>query len=134
MTFDLNVLAMARGLAAHAGQRQTLISQNVANADTRRYEARDLKPFADVYAGGKAEQAFAARATRPGHAGFTAAGREEARPYEVAKLGAASPNGNSVSLEDQMARGAEAMKHHEMAVTIMRKTIDILRVSIGRAR
>ena len=133
MTFDLTILSMAKGLAAHAGQRQSLVSENIANADTRDFKARDLKPFAEVYAGADGDLGFAAKATRPGHAGFGATAGA-ARPMEVAKLGADSPNGNNVSLEDQMSRGAQAALHHDMAVTILKKTMDLLRMGIGRGR
>ena len=131
MTFDLTILSMAKGLAAHAGQRQSLVSENIANADTRDFKARDLKPFAEVYAGADGDLGFAAKATRPGHAGFGATAGA-ARPMEVAKLGADSPNGNSVSIEDQMARGARAVADHELALGVLRKSMDLIRMSIGR--
>lgn len=134
MTLDLTILSMAKGLAAHAGQRQNLVSENIANADTRKFRARDLAPFAEIYAGGHGG-AFAAKATRSGHAGYAeAASTPVYRPERIAKLGADSPNGNNVSLEDQMARGAQAALHHDMAVTILKKTMDLLRVGIGRGR
>ena len=37
MQTDLTILAMAKGLASHATTRQSLVSQNVANADTVGY-------------------------------------------------------------------------------------------------
>lgn len=138
MTTDLTILSMAKGLAAHASTRQTLVTQNVANADTRSYRAQDLKPFAEVYEnmnGPAAEQtAFLAAASRPGHAGFgeAAAQPSAAAAFQVARIGADSPNGNSVSLEDQMVRGAEAKAHHDMALGVLRKSMDLIRMSLGR--
>ncbi|MEL7463173.1 MAG: flagellar basal body protein [Pseudomonadota bacterium] len=141
MAFDLKITSMARGLAAYAERRQNLVSENIANADTRRFKARDLKPFADVYEGagaidGARMAAFQPRATRPGHLGFEAAhnGVQAARPEAIAKLGAASPNGNTVSVEDQMTRGAEAMMQHGMALVVMKKAGEMLRMALGRAR
>ncbi|MEL6792619.1 MAG: flagellar basal body protein [Pseudomonadota bacterium] len=141
MAFDLKITAMARGLAAYAGQRQNLISENVANADTRRFKARDLKAFEDVYEGAGAIDAarmaaFSPRVTRPTHIGFEAAQAAGGahRPQEIAKLGAASPNGNTVSVEDQMARGAEALMQHEMALVIMKKAGEMVRMALGRPR
>lgn len=153
MAFDLSILSMAKQLANHASTRQSLISENVANADTVGYRARDLKPFSEVYDGssdaagpGVADRAakqrataFTATATRPGHVGFDPLGgtnlvvRPPAyEPIPIARLGAESGNGNSVSLEDQLSRGASAVAHHEMAMGILRKSMDILRMSIGR--
>ena len=150
MQTDLTILAMAKGLASHATMRQSLVSQNVANADTVGFRARAIKPFAEVYDGpgapergpaapqqsaqGGAAQVFQANATRPGHTGFVerAQQAEAAQTYEVSRLGAESPNGNSVSIEDQMARGAMAVADHQMALGVLRKSMDLIRMSIGR--
>ncbi len=45
---------------------------------------------------------------------------------------AESPNGNTVSLEDQMVRGVEAQRQHTMALAVWQKSLDILRFSLGR--
>ena len=155
MPTDLTVLTMAKGLASHATLRQSLVTQNIANADTVGFRARDVKPFALIYEGPGApergpqaaregrggpvvEAAFQANATRPGHSGFEAIQQQRssapfaASVYEVSRLGAESPNGNSVSIEDQMARGARAIAEHEMALGVLRKSMDLIRMSIGR--
>lgn len=150
MQTDLTILAMAKGLASHASTRQSIVSENVANADTVGYRARGIKPFAEVYNGpgapergpavarpglqGGPAQVFQASATRPGHTGFTETLQraEAAEIYEVSKLGSESPNGNSVSIEDQMARGAHAVADHQMALGVLRKSMDLIRMSIGR--
>lgn len=141
MAFDLKILGMAKGLASHASQRQSLIAENVANADTRSYRARDVKAFSEVYDGPGGDpatrvgaSAFTPTAMRPGHTGFDERGRAAnvSEVYEISKLGADSPNGNSVSLEDQMVRGAQAAADHEMALAVLRKSMDFLRMAIGR--
>ena len=147
MTQDLHILAMAKGLAHHAAARQALVTENIANADTYGYRARDVEPFAEVYRGpGAPERAtdspprvFAASATRPGHAGFSPSGAGgaaayAATAYETRRIEADSTNGNSVSLEDQMMRAAETKLSHDMALGVLRKSMDILRMAIGRAR
>ena len=77
----------------------------------------------------------ASRAGRrgPGHIDFGA----DARGFEaeeIAAFGAETPNGNSVSLEDQMIRAAEVRQSHDLALGVYRKTMDILRTSLGRQR
>lgn len=149
MPTELTILAMAKGLASHAAARQSLVTQNIANSDTVGYRARAIKSFVEVYQGpgapergpaaraggqGGAEQVFLASATRPGHAGFASAAQraEAAEVYEISKQGADSPNGNSVSIEDQMSRGARAVADHELALGVLRKSMDLIRMSIGR--
>ena len=41
----LELTRMAQALAAHAGARMAVIAQNVANADTPGYKAKDLPDF-----------------------------------------------------------------------------------------
>ena len=48
----LEITRMAQALSAHAGARLGLVAQNVANADTPGYKARDLPDFAEVWRGG----------------------------------------------------------------------------------
>jgi flagellar basal-body rod protein FlgB len=130
MDLKLNVLQLASGLMAHASARQRVIAENVAHADTPGYKARDLPQFAATLDG---HPAFSARITRPEHIAFGADPRGFDARQETA-LGAVSPNGNSVSLEDQMTRAAEARQSHQMALGVYSKTMDILRTAIGRGR
>jgi flagellar basal-body rod protein FlgB len=125
---DLSILNLASALAAHAGARQEVIAENVAHADTPGYRARDLPDFASVLDGGPA---FSAQMTRPGHIGFGADPRGF-EPREAAALGAETPNGNSVSLEDQMLRAAAVRQEHDLAVGVYSKALDILRTTVAK--
>jgi flagellar basal-body rod protein FlgB len=125
---DLNVLNLASALAAHAGVRQRLIAENVAHADTPGYKARDIPDFAEVVDAGPA---FRARMTRPGHMPFGADPRGF-EPRAQAVEGAETPNGNSVSLEDQMMRAAAVKEEQELALGVYAKSLAILRTAIVR--
>jgi len=125
---------MAKGLAHHATTRQALVTGNIANADTSDFRARDVRPFGEIYKGpGAPEQPndsqsgpFLPSATRTGHTGVVSDApngtRYAAAAYETHRIEADSTNGNSVSLEDQMARGAEAKISHDMALGVDRKS------------
>lgn len=125
----LSLLRLASELAAHSATRQSVIAENIAHADTPGYRARDIPGFAEAMA---EPSGFAPRATRPGHMAFTDQTRFE--PREVAALGAETPNGNSVAVEDQMVRAAEIRANHDLALGVYRKTMDVLREGIGKAR
>jgi flagellar basal-body rod protein FlgB len=125
---DLNVLRLASALAAHANARQQVIAENVAHADTPGYRARDIADFAEIVEAGPA---FSARTTRPGHIAF-GADPHGFDPREQAAIGAETPNGNSVSLEDQMMRAAEVRQEHEMALGVYRRSLEILRSAVVR--
>jgi flagellar basal-body rod protein FlgB len=123
----LDIIKMAQALAAHSGARMSVISQNVANADTPGYRAQDLPSFDKVFA----ESGLGLRATRPGH--LTDAPQDLALVAETAP-GRAAPNGNSVSLEGEMVKSVEARQNHDMALAIYRATSDVVRASLGRSR
>lgn len=129
MTQSLDLLAMAQAAARHAAARQAVVAQNVANADTPGYKARDLPPFAEVYEAG---DAMPMHATRPGHlSGGPEAGAPRPR---IAPTDDIAPNGNTVSLETEMLRSVEANRAHSRALTIYGKSLDLIRLSLGRAR
>jgi len=131
MTDSLDILRMTQAMARHAAQRQALIARNIAHADTPGFRARDIPDFADVYAANAAPPS-AMRATRPGHLS-PAALPEPARAAEVAR-GEESPDGNTVSLEIEMMRAVDALRQHDMALTVYSKSLDLLRASMGRVR
>ena len=64
----LEIFRMSHAMATHAGARQAVVAQNMANADTPGYAARDLAPFKTLYetAG---RHASAPRDARGSHAG-----------------------------------------------------------------
>jgi flagellar basal-body rod protein FlgB len=131
MDLSLNILKLASQLASHASARQKVITQNVAHADTPGYKAQDLASFDATLA--RLDTPFTSRTTRPGHIAFGANPNGfEAR--EATVLGAESPNGNTVSLEDQMMRAADTRQTHDLALGVYGKTLDILRTGIGRGR
>lgn len=120
---SLDILQTAQGMARHAGARQSLVAENMANADTPGYRARDLESIA-------ASEGIALRRTRESHLGSAATG--PARMFETPTPPA--PNGNTVSLESEMVRAADIRRQHDLAMTIYRESLDILRASLGRIR
>ena len=130
MQINLEILRMAQGMAAHASARQGIIAENIAHADTPGYQAKDLKPFADTYAA-QSTTPFAMKTSRAGHLPSAQSGYE-AKAVHLTAFGAESPNGNNVSIEDQMVRASQIKGQHELALGIYRKSMDILRMSLGR--
>lgn len=123
---DINILSLASALATHASTRQQVLAENIANADTPGFQARDIADFSTFVDEGPA---FNARVTRPGHMSFgSEMGGYEARAQTA--LAAETPNGNTVSLEDQMVRAASVRQEHELAVGVYSKTLDILHTSV----
>ncbi|MGE0407925.1 MAG: FlgB family protein [Amphiplicatus sp.] len=118
MLGDIKLLTMATAMARHAAERHRVLSENIANADTNGYKAKDLEPFAEAY--GRAIDA-------------SETGEDiDWRVVYSSRPGAMSPNGNTVSLEDQMMRTVEAQQSHEAATAIYKKAMEILRLTLGK--
>lgn len=132
--FDrMEMFRLSGALASHAGQRQGVTAQNIAQADTPGYRAARVEGFAQALGEGPG----AMRATRPGHLGAPlhlaalGAGPAPAARVEAARI-LASPDGNSVSIEAEMAVAARARADHDMALGIYRSGLSVLRASLGR--
>ncbi len=133
MLEKLSVVAKASAMARHAAARHRLVAENVANADTPGYRARDLRPFGEMVNATEVNDPFTPRATREGHLlGRAAEATARFRPEEIAAPPA--PNGNSVNLEEQTVRSVEIQGDHALALAVYRKAADIWRIGLGRNR
>ncbi|KIC49640.1 FlgB family protein [Tateyamaria sp. ANG-S1] len=126
---NLTVFKTAHAMAVHAGQKQAVVAQNVANADTPGYIARDITSFAETYAP-TSQGAFSQRATRLNHIHGSAVGDVRALVEEDKTF--AAPDGNSVSIETEMLRATDAKRQHDRSLAIYKSTLTILRASLGR--
>jgi len=43
-----------------------------------------------------------------------------------------SPNGNSVSLEDELMRGTQVQNDYNMAISIYRSTLQMMKTAVGK--
>lgn len=124
--FDkIDLFNLTQSMARHAVARQAAAAENVANADTPGYLAKDVADFDVTYQ--RNDQAM--RRTRPGHLG-TADGDAALRP--TVTRSAMSPNGNAVSLETEMVKSVAAKREHDLALTVYKTSLGILRTSLGR--
>jgi flagellar basal-body rod protein FlgB len=127
MFSDLNVFKTAYAMATHAGQRQAVIARNMANADTPGYQPRDLETFQSAFE--KTGHIASMTTTRSGHLN----GASAAQPWaEHMADPSGDPNGNGVSLEEEMLKAVEVKRQHDRALAIYRSSINVLRSSLGR--
>ena len=122
----LNLFRMAAAMARHAGQRQAIVAQNVAHADTPGYVARDIPDFRASYLA--ADGPAVLRASRARHL-------HGQRPADALRAMAevsdqAAPNGNQVSLETEMLKSVDAKRQHDRALAIYRSALMLLRGSL----
>jgi len=134
---DLGKITLFSAIKQRMGwsvERQSVLAENIANADTPRYKARDLKAFSFKDVVNRQQRQLKLDVSNPSHlsgnpltsAEFRA--REERKPYEV------SPGGNSVVLEEQMAKINETGAKYKLATQLYRKNIAMLRSALGAGR
>ncbi len=114
------------------GQRQEVLSQNIANADTPGYRARDLKTYDFREIVRRETQQINMALTAPNQMGgqrrrlrdFTEA--ETKIPYETRS------DGNSVVIEEQMLKVNESGLKHQLTTELYRKHLALFRMALGR--
>lgn len=126
---SLEILQLASSMARHAGARQAVVSENVAHANTPNYKSKDIGSFKDAV---DQRPESALRMTKAGHISTRQPGQSQAEIFLTDD--AASPNGNTVSIETEILRSIEAEREQSRALTIYQSASTILKASIGRGR
>ena len=106
-------------------RRQTVLAQNVANADTPGYVARDVSPFGAALASSQVLTVTDPRHVRGTGAVGDARALRERRSHDIA------PNGNSVSLDEQAIRIADTDQAHALALNLHRRWITLVRSTLS---
>lgn len=138
---DIPLFSMLRQRLGYLSDRQTLIAENVANADTPGFRPRDLKPFTinPSMGGGMSGTGGGAQLgmVQPAR---TQVGHMEGRPMRGGPLpSGARPvkgtdsettlDGNSVVLEDQMIKMTETRMEYDAAIGFYQKSLALLRMA-----
>ena len=110
--------------------RQALLSQNVANADTPNYVARDMKPvdFGKIIADQKGATSLSLTDTR--HIRVSA---RSGAPFdqEDASGEGGTPTGNVVSLEQEMIKLSDTQIQYQTATNLYQKAVNMFRTALG---
>ena len=135
---DLPILGMLRTKMHWHQARQSLIAENVANADMPGFRPRDLAEPTSL----KQTGALAAPAT-------ASIGGDGLARTDVAHLGLASaegpsadarrfkgfevrPSGNGVNLEEEMMKAGDNQSDYQLAASLYQKSLDALKIAVGK--
>jgi flagellar basal-body rod protein FlgB len=127
---DLPLFAMLRTRMQWHQERQRVLAENVANADTPNFRPRDLAPL-------QFERVQPARAslsldrTEATHIAAVDGGSDRFRSsrfggYDV------SPTGNAVNLEDEMIKVAANQMDFQAATTLYTRSLGLIKTAIGK--
>jgi len=126
---DVPLLSMLREQMSWLADRQSILSQNVANADVQGYERRDLKPldFSDELK----------QATAPGPVTLATADPRQIAPpqttpqfeeIDASEKDASGGNG----AEEEMMNVSDTQAKYQAAANIYAKSIQMMRTAIDR--
>ncbi|MDA7827278.1 FlgB family protein [Rhodobacteraceae bacterium] len=121
---NIDIFRLSSDLARHSAKRQSVIAENIANADTPKYQARDIAPFQETYHAA----AFDMSASRVGHMSTDA---PSAAPTQVRKTDYMEPNGNTVALETELLHAADVKSSHTRALAIYRSALNVMHRVLG---
>ena len=113
-------------------ERQRVLAENVANAETPGFRPRDLaapkfedrlQPTAPILALARSD---------PGHLGASASGGAGEFAVERRSRSAVRPTGNAVSLEDEMLKVAANQMDYQAATTLYGKSLGLIKTALGK--
>lgn len=126
---QIPLFSMLRGKLGYLSEKQRLIAQNVANAETPGYRPQDLKPFNFQSQIQMAQSSGGLATTNSGHIAMatTASGsRFKAKRTEDSET---TLDGNSVVLEEEMLKMSDARMNYDAAIGFYQKSLNLLRMA-----
>jgi flagellar basal-body rod protein FlgB len=128
---DLPILNMLRTRMQWHQERQRLLAENVANADTPDFRPRDLAPpeFDRALPPSAAVALARTDAAHLGSAGAAGSGQfklQRSARYEV------RPAGNAVNLEDEMQKIASNQMDYQAATTLYSRSLGLLKLAVSK--
>ena len=134
MALDLNKLDVFRLTTSKMGwlsERQTVLAQNIANADTPGYKAKDLK-VPDFSSMVKTGRDIPVVKTSKGHfmgtisrADFRTIQEKSRDVYEM------NPNDNGVIMEEQLIKVNDSNMNYKLVANIYKKNLSMFKIALG---
>lgn len=129
---QIPLVSMINARLSWLGQRQQVLADNVANAETPGYKPKDLQPIEfRTFLDAESTQARQLAATHPVHfpgpgvgRGFAQATANEAQVVDAA--------GNSVMLETELIKVSKTASDYQLTTNLYRKSMSMVRTALGR--
>ena len=137
---DIPLFSMLRSRLGYLNQRQQVVAQNIANADTPAYTPRDISGFSfkahvdaqkpagsgSAMIGGSAPHLLKSTSSEAGASGPGGPGwRMNRKPDSETTL-----DGNKVVLEEQMMKMSDARVNYDAAISFYQKSLGLIRLAV----
>jgi flagellar basal-body rod protein FlgB len=127
---DIPILSMLRERMEWHQERQRVLAENVANADTPNYHAKDLAPpdFShEIQLASLALDRTNSLHINSQAGGGSAFADDSSGRYQI------RPRGNSVTHEDEMLKVASNQMDYEAVTSLYTRSLALIKIAIGKA-
>ncbi|RZJ85041.1 MAG: flagellar basal body rod protein FlgB [Brevundimonas sp.] len=124
---DLPLLSQIKGRLGWLDERQRVIAQNVANADTPGYVARDINQPTDFAAAMRSGGGLQMTRTSAAHIAPSTP-QAHFNPVDMPDS-ETTLDGNSVVVEEQMLKMAESRMAYDAAIGFYQKSLSMIRMA-----
>jgi len=116
----------------HAGQRQRVLAQNIANADTPNYRPSDVRELDFEKELRRTREPLQLAQTSSNHMGGTVPPEAQFRNEQERITFETSPDDNKVVLEEQMQKVGSTRGQYITALRLMNKHMQMISMALGR--
>jgi len=126
---DLPLFGMLRTRMSWHQERQRLLAENVANADTPKFRPRDLAP--PQFDRSAPMAGVALQRTEANHMALQGG---SGSAFQAARHGSyhVRPSGNAVNLEDEMLKVASNQMDFQAVTSLYTRSLGLLKTAVGR--
>ena len=128
-----NLFSLISEKMEYLTQRQGVIAQNIAQANTPNYKPKDVISFDEVLKKTQSARSngFQLASTNPKHI----SGSPSASTINIKKVSdiyEVKPSGNAVVLEQQLSNMSDTTAQYQMMTSLYKKTMMLLKAALGR--
>jgi flagellar basal-body rod protein FlgB len=128
---DVKVVRMLSDKMTWLSQRQRVLAENVANADTPGYVAKDLKKVDFGKAADAGRFSVELATTHSTHISVSRLNGKLGPVQEDQSAAETSPTGNSVVIEEELIKVADNVGQHQLITSLYKKQLGMYRMALG---
>ncbi len=131
---NIPILSMLKTRLQWSQERQRVLAENVANADTPAYHSRDLVPLKFVTPTQATAAPLASVSLVRTESGHIAGIGQSDTPYRTESKGIyeVRPSGNAVNLEQEMIKVAANQMDYQAVTALYTRSLGLLKIAIGK--
>ena len=129
---DIPLFGAMRTKLGYLSERQGVLAQNVANADTPNYQAKDVQNPDFRQHLSNSTQKLQLVSTNGKHIDGMNVSSANLHIIRRDSTYERSPTGNNVVIEEEMSKVAENQAEYQKVLNLYRKSIDMFKTAIGK--